>query len=81
MRIIVITNHKCFTTTSGKMYPLLFTVADFDGDDVRCRLASGTDECSSICGNISIISSFNGVRHSVEVFRLLIYLMTTSAPT
>ncbi|XP_065940012.1 protein crumbs-like isoform X2 [Magallana gigas] len=26
-------------------------VADFDGDNVGCRFASGPDECASICGN------------------------------
>lgn len=29
----------------------LFLVADFDGDNVHCRFASGSDECASICGN------------------------------
>lgn len=31
----------------------LFLVADFDGDNVRCRFASGSDECASVCSNHS----------------------------
>ena len=38
-----------------------FKVADLDGDDVRCRLASGTDECSSICDYGSVILSVREV--------------------
>lgn len=30
------------------LYP---KVVDFDGDDVRCRFASGSNECASVCSN------------------------------
>uniref|UniRef100_K1QP38 Fibropellin-1 n=1 Tax=Magallana gigas TaxID=29159 RepID=K1QP38_MAGGI len=35
------------------------TVADFDGDNIRCRFALGLDECGSICSNHSSYLTLN----------------------
>lgn len=36
-------------------------VADFDGDVVRCRFASGSDECASVCSNHSSYMTLENV--------------------
>lgn len=47
------------------IYPCLINqyvhipVADFDGDNVRCRFASGSDECASICSDHTSFLTLN----------------------
>lgn len=36
-------------------------VADFDGDVVRCRFASGSDECASVCSDHSSYMTLENV--------------------
>ncbi|XP_062574565.1 uncharacterized protein LOC134236413 [Saccostrea cucullata] len=38
---------------------IIIPVADYDGDNVRCRLPTTTEECGDICNKTSIISGFN----------------------
>lgn len=51
-------------------------VADFDGDNVRCRFASGSDGCASICSNHSAIMILNEVGFLTQcktLFRIFVF--------